>query len=470
MARWPTGSHGGTYGGNPIGCAAAIATIDVLTEPGFLDNVQARGEQLRAGLRSLADEDGGIVDVRGPGLMVACQLADAARVPRLLRHCLDEGRLILMNAGTFGDAIRWMPPLVVSEAEVDHGARRLRARPSPPPAELAQPSRVRLASSDDGCGGGRRADGALRRGHRRRRRVLRGRRRARSPRCSVRTGPARPPPSRCSRASGAPTPAARPVVGLDPRADHAALTRRVGVMLQAGGVGPGVRVLRGAAPRRRPLRRRARPGRAARAGRAHRHGAAHLAPDLRRRAAPARPRPGAGRAGRRSRSSTNPARVSTRRDGSPSARSSRGLRDDGVTVRAHDPRPRRGREARRPRRDPRPRIGAWRRAAPPSLMTGRPSTRCASARPPGSTSAALATHLGVPVTEVDGRASTWSAAAGTPALVADPHRVAGRARPAARRPAGRPAAPRGRVPPPRVGARGCPDAARTAPAAGPAVT
>ena len=51
MARWPTGSHGGTYGGNPIGCAAAIATIDVLTEPGFLDDVNARGEQLRAGLR-----------------------------------------------------------------------------------------------------------------------------------------------------------------------------------------------------------------------------------------------------------------------------------------------------------------------------------------------------------------------------------------------------------------------------------
>ena len=45
--RWPTGSHGGTYGGNPIGCAAALATLDVLTAPGFLDDVGARGEQLR---------------------------------------------------------------------------------------------------------------------------------------------------------------------------------------------------------------------------------------------------------------------------------------------------------------------------------------------------------------------------------------------------------------------------------------
>jgi 4-aminobutyrate aminotransferase-like enzyme len=119
MARWPTGSHGGTYGGNPIGCAAAIATLEVLTEPGFLDHVRERGEQLRAGLRALAAEDGGIVEVRGPGLMVASQLADAARVPQVTAHCLSEGHLILMNAGTFGDVIRWMPPLVVSEAEVD---------------------------------------------------------------------------------------------------------------------------------------------------------------------------------------------------------------------------------------------------------------------------------------------------------------------------------------------------------------
>ena len=57
MARWPKGSHGGTYGGNPIGCAAALATIEVMTEPGFLDNVNARGAQLRSGLAQLAASD-----------------------------------------------------------------------------------------------------------------------------------------------------------------------------------------------------------------------------------------------------------------------------------------------------------------------------------------------------------------------------------------------------------------------------
>ena len=53
--RWPTGSHGGTYGGNPIGCAAALATIDVLTAPGFLDNVRrARCAARRRSARAAA--------------------------------------------------------------------------------------------------------------------------------------------------------------------------------------------------------------------------------------------------------------------------------------------------------------------------------------------------------------------------------------------------------------------------------
>src|SRR6478752_3178073 len=124
MGRWPIGSHGGTYGGNPIGCAAALATIDVLTEPGFMANVVARGEQLRLGLRGRLDDAGVRSDVRGPGLMVGCELMtddgrpDAARVAAVAAHCRDEGRLLLMNAGTDGNVLRWMPPLVVSEAEI----------------------------------------------------------------------------------------------------------------------------------------------------------------------------------------------------------------------------------------------------------------------------------------------------------------------------------------------------------------
>jgi 4-aminobutyrate aminotransferase len=117
--RWPRGSHGGTYGGNPIGCAAALATIDVMSEPGFLDNVTARGRQLMDGLTELARIDAGIRQVRGVGLMVATVFDDPGRVAAVMRHCLHEGRLILMSAGTNGTVLRWMPPLVVTAAEID---------------------------------------------------------------------------------------------------------------------------------------------------------------------------------------------------------------------------------------------------------------------------------------------------------------------------------------------------------------
>jgi 4-aminobutyrate aminotransferase len=118
MGDWPKGSHGGTFGGNPIGCAAALATIDVLTEPGFLDNVNARGTQLAAGLTKLASNDPRIVQVRGLGLMIATEFTDAATCDAVRLHCLEQGKLILMNAGTYGRALRWMPPLVVDEQEI----------------------------------------------------------------------------------------------------------------------------------------------------------------------------------------------------------------------------------------------------------------------------------------------------------------------------------------------------------------
>ena len=119
MAKWIPGSHGGTYGGNPIGCAAALATIDVLTAPGFLDNVNARGEQLREGLNSIARDHVGISDVRGLGLMSAAQFNDPSRVAAIIKHALEESRVILMNAGTYANVIRFMPPLVTTADEID---------------------------------------------------------------------------------------------------------------------------------------------------------------------------------------------------------------------------------------------------------------------------------------------------------------------------------------------------------------
>ncbi|MFW2334414.1 aspartate aminotransferase family protein [Ilumatobacter sp.] len=117
--QWPTGSHGGTYGGNPLGCAAALATIEVMGEPGFLDNVRSRGTQLRDALSELKEHHPVLRQVRGPGLMVAASFEDPSVVPGVLDHCLRDGGVILMSAGTDGNIVRWMPPLIVTAAEID---------------------------------------------------------------------------------------------------------------------------------------------------------------------------------------------------------------------------------------------------------------------------------------------------------------------------------------------------------------
>lgn len=116
---WVTGSHSGSSNGNPIACAAALATIEVLQEPGFLDNVKARGDQLSDALRDLQQLDPSLVHVRGRGLMVATEFDSAKRAQAIVDHCLRESKLILMTAGTVGKTIRWSPPLIVTAAEVD---------------------------------------------------------------------------------------------------------------------------------------------------------------------------------------------------------------------------------------------------------------------------------------------------------------------------------------------------------------
>lgn len=117
--KWTTGSHGGTYGGNPIGCAAALATIEILTEDGFLDHVQARGDQLVAGLKEMASEHGGITNIRQLGLMVAADFVDATTASAVVSHAFAEGKLLIMTTGHAGVAVRFMPPLTVSEDEMD---------------------------------------------------------------------------------------------------------------------------------------------------------------------------------------------------------------------------------------------------------------------------------------------------------------------------------------------------------------
>jgi 4-aminobutyrate aminotransferase len=124
-AKWIPGSHGGTYGGNAIACAAAVATLKVIKDEGLVQNSQARGEQLRASLRSLQAQFPVMGDVRGLGLMDAVEFTrdgqpDPVTAKAVMAAALDEG-LILLSCGTFDNVIRWIPPLVVTAQEIDKG-------------------------------------------------------------------------------------------------------------------------------------------------------------------------------------------------------------------------------------------------------------------------------------------------------------------------------------------------------------
>lgn len=124
-ARWRTGTHGGTYGGNAVACAAAAATIRAMKEEGLVANAAARGAQLLAGLRQLQAAFPLIGDVRGLGLMVGVEFTrdgqpDTATAKAVVKAALDGG-LLLLTCGTYDNVIRWIPPLVVTEAEIAEG-------------------------------------------------------------------------------------------------------------------------------------------------------------------------------------------------------------------------------------------------------------------------------------------------------------------------------------------------------------
>lgn len=123
MKKWPPGTHGGTFGGNAVACAAAVATIRAITEEGMLANAVERGGELLAGLRHLQEEYSVIGDVRGLGLMVGAEFTtqggkpDKATAKEVLHTCLDE-KLLLLTCGPWDNTIRFIPPLNVSSGEV----------------------------------------------------------------------------------------------------------------------------------------------------------------------------------------------------------------------------------------------------------------------------------------------------------------------------------------------------------------
>lgn len=124
MSKWIPGSHGGTYGGNAVAAAAAVATIRTIKEEKIIENVVTRGAQLKAGLAHLQEKYPQIADVRGLGLMVGTEFRDAQGKPdkkttkAVQAECLSR-QMMLLTAGPWDNTIRWIPPLVVTESQMN---------------------------------------------------------------------------------------------------------------------------------------------------------------------------------------------------------------------------------------------------------------------------------------------------------------------------------------------------------------
>lgn len=117
---WPPGSHASTFGGNPVACRAALTTIELLKSE-YMANAEARGHQLRNGLRDLADDHDCLAHVRGLGLMTAVDVVneqgehDAKSRDAIIQTAFERGLLLL---GCGESALRFCPPLCVTDEQV----------------------------------------------------------------------------------------------------------------------------------------------------------------------------------------------------------------------------------------------------------------------------------------------------------------------------------------------------------------
>jgi len=123
---WP-GSQGGTYGGNAVACAAALATLDVIQDEGLVANAAEMGARLLDGLRKVASAHPVIGDVRGLGLMVGAEFGtgdepDTAAAQRAQQEAGERG-LLLLTCGAHGNVVRMIPPLVVDATQIDEAVQ-----------------------------------------------------------------------------------------------------------------------------------------------------------------------------------------------------------------------------------------------------------------------------------------------------------------------------------------------------------
>jgi 4-aminobutyrate aminotransferase/(S)-3-amino-2-methylpropionate transaminase len=127
------GGLGGTYGGNPVACAAALATIKTLRDRNLAGRAREIGEILFANLRSLQQDVAIIGEVRGRGAMVAMEFVNpgtkepnAAAAKAIVTYCNQQG-VLAISCGTFGNVVRLLPPLVISDEQLADGLSVLAA-------------------------------------------------------------------------------------------------------------------------------------------------------------------------------------------------------------------------------------------------------------------------------------------------------------------------------------------------------
>ena len=128
------GTHGSTYGGNPLAMAAGMAVLDVVLEPDFLDHVKDMSDRLRAALEQMIPNHDHLFDsVRGLGLMLGVKLKSDSR--RFVAHARDHHGLLTVSAGD--NVVRVLPPLVIEQAHIDEFVTKMSeaARTYVPPAD-----------------------------------------------------------------------------------------------------------------------------------------------------------------------------------------------------------------------------------------------------------------------------------------------------------------------------------------------
>ncbi len=120
------GAVGGTFVGNPVALAAALAVLDVIDEEGLIERASVIGETMRARMLAWQERFPAIGDVRGIGAMLAIELVEdratkqpAPKLAQAVIHAAMERGLLLLKAGVYGNVIRVLSPLVITDAELD---------------------------------------------------------------------------------------------------------------------------------------------------------------------------------------------------------------------------------------------------------------------------------------------------------------------------------------------------------------